>query len=400
LRAIGEAAAGSQSVRDACEQVLAAATHHRSDIPFALAYVCDIEAGVARLAAASALEGAMGARPEVIDLRGSADALAWPVAKALTANEIVVIDDVIERFGALPGGDWPFAPRCAAIAPVTPPGRNAPEAVLVVGVSARHLFDAPYRTFLELVVQQLGAAIAGGRVHEDEQRRARARARRRSRTRAIKAHFAGVLEERTRLSREIHDTLLQGVTGIALQLCALLPRMQTSPESAAQSLADIVELAEKTSREAREAVWDLRPASLNEQDLAKTLDVAARRVTAGTPIALRVAVTGEARRFPATRHTAIVRVVQEAVANAVRHAVPRTIRVRLTFGPRRLRVVVADDGRGFVVRDDFRSYSGHFGLLGMRERAVAAGGALHVRSAAGQGTTVTLILPHAVQSAR
>lgn len=394
LRAVGEAAAASQSVRDACERVLAAMAHHPSDIPFALAYVCDVEAGVARLAATSALDAAAGARPEAIDVRSSADPLAWPVGRALTTNEMLVIDDVGERFGVLSGGDWPFAPRSAAIAPVTPPGRKAPEAVLIVGISARHLFDAPYRAFLELLVQQLAAAIAGGRVHEDEQRRAGARARQRARIRAMKAHFAGILEERTRLSREIHDTLLQGVTGISLQLRALLPRMQTSPELAAQALAGIVELAEKTSREAREAVWDLRPVSLNETDLAKTLEVAARRATAGTPIALRVTVSGEARRFPAARHTAIIRVVQESVANAVRHAVPRAIRVRLAFGQRRLRVVVADDGRGFVVNDDFRSYSGHFGLLGMRERAAAAGGGLQVRSVAGAGTTVTLIMPY------
>jgi nitrate/nitrite-specific signal transduction histidine kinase len=90
----------------------------------------------------------------------------------------------------------------------------------------------------------------------------------------------------------------------------------------------------------------------------------------------------------------VLRVVQEAVGNAVRHAQAGAIRLQLRYGSRHLRLTVTDDGRGFAVETDFHSYQGHWGLLGMQERASGLGGALSVRSAPECGTTVTLVLPY------
>jgi signal transduction histidine kinase len=402
LRDIANAAASARSVADACAESLAAVARHPSDIPFALMYLCDAGAGTVYEAATAGVPEGRESSPRAVNLSSMALAPSWPVAAALQSNEILVIDDVIERFGVLPPGDWPFAPRCAVIAPVTSPGGMVPDGALVAGISARHEFDAAYRAFLELVVKQIAAAIAGGRAHEERERQTAARAaarvaraRRRERVQAMKARFAGVLEERTRLAREIHDTLLQGVTGVALQLRAVLPHLETAPACAAGTLTNIMELAEKTSRDARQAVWDLRPLELGENDLPAALEITARRLTIGTGIVAHVVVSGPVRQLPADHQTAVVRVVQEAVSNAVRHAAPREIRLRVAFGARRLRVVVGDDGRGFTVRDDFRSYAGHWGLLGMRERATRLGGAIVVRSLPSRGTTVTLLLPYA-----
>ncbi|MDB4910148.1 MAG: signal transduction histidine kinase [Gemmatimonadetes bacterium] len=402
LRDIATAAASARSVLDACRQSLAAVARHSSDIPFALIYLCDAAAGTAHQVATAGLPDGGSYSPNAGDLSSTAIAPSWPITAALKANEIVVISDVIERFGVLPSGGWPFAPRCAVIAPVTSPGGMVPDGALVAGISARHEFDPAYRAFLELVVKQIAAAIAGGRAHEERERQTVtraanrvARARRQERIRAMKSRFAGALEERTRLAREIHDTLLQGVTGVALQLRAVLPHFQAAPASAVSTLSSIVELAEKTGRDARQAVWDLRPVVLGENALPEALDITARRLTDGTRIAVRVVVSGQARQLPVEHQTAVVRVVQEAVSNAVRHAAPREVRLRVDFGSRRLRVVVSDDGRGFTVRDDFRSYAGHWGLLGMRERATRLGGAIEVQSLPAQGTTVTLLLPYA-----
>jgi signal transduction histidine kinase len=402
LRDIAAAAASARSVADACHQSLAAIARHPCDLPFALMYLCDTPEGIVYQTATAGLPDGGSSSSSAVDLSSRAFPPSWPVAAALQTNDVVVIDDVIERFGVLPAGGWPFAPRCAVIAPVTSPGGMVPDGALVTGISARHEFDAAYRTFLELVVKQIAAAIAGGRAHEERERQtvARAaarvaRAKRQERIRAMKSRFAGVLEERTRLAREIHDTLLQGVTGVALQLRAVLPHLETAPESAVDTLANIVELAEKTSRDARQAVWDLRPVVLGENNLPEALEMTARRLTSGTGITVRVVVSGGARRLHAEHDTAVVRVVQEAVSNAVRHAAPREIRLLVGFGARRLRVVVGDDGRGFAVRDDFRSYAGHWGLLGMRERASRLGGAIVVQSLPACGTTVTLLLPYA-----
>src|SRR5258708_4202211 len=99
-----------------------------------------------------------------------------------------------------------------------------------------------------------------------------ARVKRAARERALEARFAAALEERTRLAREIHDSLLQGVTGIALQLRATLPRLKTAPTAPTSSIRAVVDLAETTIRDARRAVWDMRAPSLVHKGLATALE--------------------------------------------------------------------------------------------------------------------------------
>jgi signal transduction histidine kinase len=396
LRDIAPAAATARSVSDGCRQALAAVASRPADIPFALLYFREADRDRVRLLATAALAPGTAASPDAIELTGD-DESGWPVATALRTNEPIVVDDLLARFGALPAGEWPFAPRVALVVPLTSPGRDEPDAVLVAGVSARHELDAPYRTFIDLATRQVAAAIAGGRVHEDEVRHAAARAgaqlaraKRRARARALEARF----EERTRLAREIHDTLLQGVTGIALQLGVVLPQVRTSPDAATAMLERIVDLAVATSREARQAVWDMRPTALDEHDFQQTLEATARRLAADAAVTVDLSVAGHVRRLPLRHQSVVLRVAQEAVANVVRHAEARSIRLRLDYGTHRLRLVVTDDGHGFVVEPDFHSYEGHWGLLGMQERASGLGGALAVRSAPGRGTSVTLVLPY------
>ncbi|MDB4891159.1 MAG: sensor hybrid histidine kinase [Gemmatimonadetes bacterium] len=384
LRDISGAGAAAHSVEDACRQALDAISRHSTDIPFALLYVRDSTHEDVRLVAASALAAGTPASPHVLAF--DAGAVSWPIAAALENNRTVVVDDLPTRFEALPAGNWPLAPRCAVIVPLTTPGRNRPDGVLIVGVSARHECDASYLDFVDLVASHVTAAMTGGRLREGD-------AKRRARLRALKARFAGVMEERTRLAREIHDTLLQGVTGIALQLRAALPHLQASSEEQIVALEQIAALAEKTSRDARKVVWDMRPNALNEHEFARAVESAARQTMAGTEFVLRVLAKGRARRVHADAQAVVLRIVQEAVANVVRHASATTITVTISFGARQLRAAITDDGRGFAVEPDFHSYTGHWGLVGMVERAEQLGGSLRVRSAPGEGTTVTLNLP-------
>jgi signal transduction histidine kinase len=274
-----------------------------------------------------------------------------------------------------------------------------PEGALIAGVSARRAPDVEHRAFVELIVKQIGAVLAGGRLREAAERRAALRvaarrrdARRRARLRALQARFAGVLEERTRLAREIHDTLLHGVTAVALQLRAVLPHLDPSPTSAV-ALERILALAELTSHEARQAVWDIRPRVRSAAGLSRTLVAAVRRLVDGSSVDARVTVTGRARRLTSEQQDVVLRIAQEAVANVLRHAQASTIRLRLAYGARGVVVTVADDGAGFVVAEDPHAYAGHWGLVGMRERARSVGGALEVRSAPGVGTTVRLVVP-------
>jgi signal transduction histidine kinase len=217
-------------------------------------------------------------------------------------------------------------------------------------------------------------------------------AARRARERALAARFTAALEERTRLAREIHDTLLQGFTGVALQLTAVA-RRAADPETAA-ALGAVVAQAERTLDDARRAVWDLRAPVLDGRPLSVALRELAERAVAGAGVALEFEVTGVECPLPERVQAATVRVLQEAIANTLKHAEASMVQVRLSYRARSLGLRVSDDGTGFAVDPAFRAYGGHWGLLGMRERAAELNGTLTVRSDPGCGTAVALRIPH------
>jgi PAS domain S-box-containing protein len=220
------------------------------------------------------------------------------------------------------------------------------------------------------------------------------RALRRARERALEARFAAVLEERTRLARDIHDTLLQGFTGIALKLVAAINRV-TGPVESVVALRDLVDLAQQTLTDARRAVWDLRSPALEGGDFSAAVRTAAEDCVRGTTLELEYDIGGAARPVDPDVEAVVIRVAQEAITNVVKHADARTVRVRLSFETRRIRLSVIDDGRGFAVAPDFQAYGGHWGLLGMRERASQIHGKLSLRSTPGHGTEVVLLVPYA-----
>lgn len=219
---------------------------------------------------------------------------------------------------------------------------------------------------------------------------------RRARERALKARFAARLDERTRLAREIHDTLLQGFTGVALRLVAVTNRLTGPPETSA-ALRDVVSLAQKTLGDARRAVWDLRAPSLAGGDFPAGLRALAEDCVRGTGLRLEYGVEGPPQPVDPNIEAVAVRVVQEAITNAVKHAAACTVRVRLTFEARHMRLSVLDDGRGFAVHPNFQAFGGHWGLLGMRERATQVHGKVRVRSTPGQGTEIVLLVPYAIR---
>jgi PAS domain S-box-containing protein len=227
----------------------------------------------------------------------------------------------------------------------------------------------------------------------DVTRRRRAdRALRRARERALAARFAAVLEERTRLAREIHDTLIQGFTGISLKLLAVSNRL-SGPTDAVQGVRDVLTLAQRTLEDARRAIWDIRPAALGQEDLQSAVAGAARAIISGTPITLDWLVEGTPYPVDPVAEAIILRVAQEAVANVVKHAAASRVYLSLSYQPRSVELSVKDDGRGFPFDPHFQADTGHWGLLGMQERAAQARGRLGIRSSVGQGTEVVLTVP-------
>lgn len=223
-----------------------------------------------------------------------------------------------------------------------------------------------------------------------------ARSRHRAAQDLIRERYEAVLVERTRMARELHDTLLQGFTGITLQMHAIHQRLPHAPQEVAESLSRLMRVADASLREARDMVWDMRTPELDSQDLPSALEGLAQRACANTSIALTVRTEGERRRLPLELETTALRVVRECVANIIRHANASAVRITIAYGARALTVRVADNGAGFdPTAPGLGPEHGHWGLTGLRERARRVNGHLDIASGTGTGTSVTLTLPTA-----
>ncbi|MFI5916523.1 ATP-binding protein [Dactylosporangium sp. NPDC051541] len=217
------------------------------------------------------------------------------------------------------------------------------------------------------MAERLGAAV-------DEQRAAAGAEARRA--------------ERGRIARELHDSISQDLFSVSLVAAGM--RKALAPGSALQEQAESMERAlARTMREMRALLLELRPIQLEDAGLVAALDQLCRAYEARLGIPVTVSLD-EVALDPASEH-AVLRVVQEAIGNAIRHGEPRTIEVRLVATGDHVEVTVRDDGRGFDQRDAGGRHG--MGLDLMRERLREVGGAVDIDSAPGRGTTVRVTLP-------
>jgi PAS domain S-box-containing protein len=207
---------------------------------------------------------------------------------------------------------------------------------------------------------------------------------------AQEARQLAVLEERTRLAREIHDTLAQGFTGIIVQLQTAAELGAADPARRQAHLDQAIALARSSLAEARRSVQALRAPALLDTDLGGALLRLLQQLTAHTAIDATFAVAGTPAPLPPEVEGQLLRIGQEAITNALRHAQARQLQIELRFEPGAVRLQVRDDGAGFVPA---RVHDDRYGLLGMRERAQQLGATLEVRSAPGAGTTVSVVAP-------
>jgi signal transduction histidine kinase len=200
-----------------------------------------------------------------------------------------------------------------------------------------------------------------------------------------------IVEERNRLARELHDAVNQKLFALVLTAESASTLLERDTEAAAGLLARLGELAQEALEELRSLIFELRPASLEEEGLAATLrkEVAMLERVHERDIELRI--TGATNAEPDTEGE-VLRIAQEALGNALRHADAERIELRVQGRDGRLTVTVADDGVGFDPgAPGLRSR--RLGLTSMEERARALGGTLAVVSRPGEGTTVTLEVP-------
>ena len=200
-----------------------------------------------------------------------------------------------------------------------------------------------------------------------------------------------VLEERTRIARDIHDTLAQGFTGIVIQLEVAEDALADDLEAARAHLLRARELARESLAEARRSVWALRPEILEQPDLVSSIASLVSELTREAPISIELTNHGTPRPLMYEVESDLLRVCQEALTNALRHARAANLRVALTFDPGHVQLCVEDDGQGFA--PSLQPHGRGFGLLGMQERVERWGGHLTLASQPGQGTRLMARVP-------
>ncbi|MEO8070307.1 MAG: two-component regulator propeller domain-containing protein [Acidobacteriota bacterium] len=211
------------------------------------------------------------------------------------------------------------------------------------------------------------------------------------RGRRARARFDLVLAERNRISRELHDTLSQHFVGIAAQLGAVAGTLEADPRTADRHLGVARKMARHGLTEARRSIMDLRSSALEGRDLAGAIVVAVGEMASqGAPAVVVVGVPGSLSEVVERE---LLRIVQEAIANAFKHA--QAARVSVTFERTNgeIAVTIADDGVGIDMADMFAPERGHFGLVGMKERAERLKGTLAIQTTRGGGTTIRVVVP-------
>ncbi len=202
----------------------------------------------------------------------------------------------------------------------------------------------------------------------------------------------GAIEERNRLAREIHDTLAQGLTAIALNLETADALMDSggSLERAHASVMQALYLARTNLEEARRSVMDLRAAPLEGRPLDEALKALVNEWASRRKVNVNFNVVGAGRMLPVRIEIGLYRIVQEALTNIGRHAQAHHVTVHLMVMPEQIQLLIGDDGRGF---DPEKTAPDRFGLIGMNERVKLLSGKLQISSSPGAGTELDITVP-------
>lgn len=197
-----------------------------------------------------------------------------------------------------------------------------------------------------------------------------------------------ITTERQRMARELHDTLSQGLAGLILQLEATDAHLNNNHTAKAQSIiGNAMEQARATLADARRAIDDLRQSSLDDLDSALRLEIPRFTNATGIPILFH---TDQIPPLPAPVTETLVRAVAEALTNVANHAQAHNVAVDVRMKDKSISVTIQDDGRGF---DASAIPSGHYGILGIKERVRLVNGSFEIQSNNGKGTTIRIDIP-------
>jgi ligand-binding sensor domain-containing protein len=214
------------------------------------------------------------------------------------------------------------------------------------------------------------------------------------RVRHLRHRFGLVLAERARVAREIHDTLLQTLVGLTLKIDAVESQINSAinADAVKRQLAGVRRQLQRSVRETRESIRDLRCPEHHWRPLPWSLQEAGRVICEGC-VHFELSIDGQPVRYPRVVEEQLLRIVQEALSNAVHHAEARVVRILLAYSSAGIRLRIADNGRGFDPDETVESQYDHWGMITMRERAAQIDGQLDIRSHRGEGTVVEVSVP-------
>jgi len=210
------------------------------------------------------------------------------------------------------------------------------------------------------------------------------------------SHYASTLEsltvsrERNRMSRELHDIVVHTLSGLSVQLEAAKAYWNVNPDTAKKLLEQSLEATRSGLLETRRALKELRASPLEDLGLLSALQQVSQTAADRGRLALDISLPSQDLLLSPDVEQCIYRITQEALENVVHHADARQITVKLTTQEKNIALVIGDDGTGF--NPDAHSPSGHFGLAGMRERALLVGGELSIVSRPKNGSTIQLVI--------
>jgi len=214
----------------------------------------------------------------------------------------------------------------------------------------------------------------------------------RLRVRSVVSRLQLIAQERARLMRELHDSLLQGFAGVVYQLEAVARQFESAPDISKQRLERAIEQADHSLLEARRTILSMRLPALENSTLPEALSAIATQLAEDTSIAVWLEVKGRVQQLPYDQQANVYLIGREAMTNSVNHARASRVVAALTYSNKELRMTVQDDGSGFDPQAG-AAKKDHWGMRGMRERAQSIGATFMLDSAPGRGTKIEVVVP-------
>jgi signal transduction histidine kinase len=293
------------------------------------------------------------------------------LGRAYRTGRTVRVDDVLNDAEHLVEGETET--RSEVCVPIVASGR----VLAVLNLESHHVgaFTHEGVAVLETAADVLASAIENARLYQ-------------------RAQEAAVLEERSRLARDLHDSVSQQLFSMTLTAQAARVQIEKNPARTAAQLERLQETAAAALAEMRALIFQLRPPGLSEQGLIAALQQHVAALGRREGLTVQLEVSGE-ERYARGVEQAIYRIMQEALNNVVKHAGACNVAIALDLQPNQTTLRVADDGAGFDLAVLEPSNGRHLGLISMRERAAEIGGSLELHSCPGQGTEVVVVVPRA-----